>query len=250
MKTKLIVSDLTWMSKPRICLGAITENFETVRPVTPYPGINESFLYLGNNKVIRPFSQITLDLRKHIQDPPHTEDWVFAPEIIEYRGELTEPQQHNLLKKLLDPSIEAIFGTQVEKSNNSSFVNYGTGSRSLGTIKVKAFNGFEVSNFLGSYEYHIHFQDLASVNYRMNITDLTFGYYINWLIRNCNNSIQKTKTMLDQIFNKTDIFLRVGLGRAWHPDNREPKNRCYLFVTGIYSFPDYLEGQCFVDFKT
>jgi hypothetical protein len=42
---------------------------------------------------------------------------------------------------------------------------------------------------------------------------------------------------------RSAVFLRIGLSRGWdrHPD------RCYLQVTGVYSFPDYLQGRCFAD---
>jgi len=34
------------------------------------------------------------------------------------------------------------------------------------------------------------------------------------------------------------------LARGWerYPD------RCYVQITGVYSFPDYLSGRCFADF--
>jgi hypothetical protein len=49
---------------------------------------------------------------------------------------------------------------------------------------------------------------------------------------------------LTRIFNQRTTFLRIGLARLWerYPD------RCYLQVTGIYTFPDYLRGRTFTDF--
>jgi hypothetical protein len=44
------------------------------------------------------------------------------------------------------------------------------------------------------------------------------------------------------------VYLRIGLARHWHPDHEQPKNRCYLQITGVYTFPDYLGGRCFADF--
>jgi ATP-dependent DNA helicase RecQ len=42
------------------------------------------------------------------------------------------------------------------------------------------------------------------------------------------------------------VVLRIGLTRHWdaYPD------RCFLQITGIHTFPDYLEGQTFADFAT
>ena len=49
---------------------------------------------------------------------------------------------------------------------------------------------------------------------------------------------------LTRLFNERTTFLRIGLARHWgkFPD------RCYLQITGIYSFPDYLDGRTFADF--
>ena len=43
---------------------------------------------------------------------------------------------------------------------------------------------------------------------------------------------------------EAEVYLRLGLARAY------PKNQCYLQVTGVYSFPDYLDGRNFADFGT
>ncbi|MGI6627904.1 MAG: hypothetical protein ACOX4K_06115 [Bacillota bacterium] len=40
------------------------------------------------------------------------------------------------------------------------------------------------------------------------------------------------------------VFFRIGLARGW---SRYP-DRCYLQITGVYTFPDYLDGKCFADF--
>ncbi len=43
----------------------------------------------------------------------------------------------------------------------------------------------------------------------------------------------------------SEVFLRIGLARGWkkYPD------RCYLQITGVYVFPDYLHGRCFADLR-
>jgi hypothetical protein len=48
---------------------------------------------------------------------------------------------------------------------------------------------------------------------------------------------------VEHVLQGRQVFLRVGLTRGWakHPD------RHYLQLTGVYSFPDYLQGRCFAD---
>ena len=48
--------------------------------------------------------------------------------------------------------------------------------------------------------------------------------------------------------SKSEVFIRVGLGRAWSKAEDEPKKH-YLFITGVHSFPDYLEGKNYNDFR-
>lgn len=42
----------------------------------------------------------------------------------------------------------------------------------------------------------------------------------------------------------SQVYLRIGLARGWkkYPD------RCFLQITGVYTFPDYLDGKIFADF--
>ena len=46
------------------------------------------------------------------------------------------------------------------------------------------------------------------------------------------------------LLKSKEVLLRIGLARGWeeHPD------RCYIQLTGVYTFPDYLEGKTFADF--
>lgn len=249
METKLIVTDVTQMGGTRICIGAISENWETIRPVLPYPGIDESFLYLEGGEVIRPFSRITLGLLSQTIDPPHTEDWEFPPFVLDHRGELPVDYRINFLNKILDPSVEAIFGTELHEAKGRYFVLHGTGERSLGTIKLNALKNINIRNYDGNYSYNVSFQDGSGRHYWMNITDLSFRYYVKQLIREGHNHFPTISRMIEEKLVNCDIYLRIGLGRGWHPDNSQPQNRCYLFITGLYSFPDYLDGNCFADFK-
>jgi hypothetical protein len=40
----------------------------------------------------------------------------------------------------------------------------------------------------------------------------------------------------------------LGLTRPFQKSDADQK-WCYIQVTGIYTFPDYLEGKCFADFN-
>lgn len=68
--------------------------------------------------------------------------------------------------------------------------------------------------------------------YNLPITDYAFRKYCD------NQRIQKGETTdfishkLQQIFNQSDLFLRVGLSRRY-------KDVYWLLISGLYTFPDY-----------
>jgi len=250
MEVKLIITDVTRMKKPRVCVGAISEDWDSIRPVLPYPGIKESFLYMDNQEVIRPFSRITFDLIKPIVDPPHTEDWQFTPQIISYRGELTTSQRLSFLNKILDPSVKSIFSTEILNTNGSPYVQYGKGKRSLGTVKPERIESVRIFPFGKSISSCIVFCDQEGVKYRFSITDLSFQYYVSQYLSENHNDFTGISNIILEKLENSETFLRIGLGRAWAPDESSAQNRCYVFITGIYSFPDYLGGKCFADFDT
>ncbi len=94
------------------------------------------------------------------------------------------------------------------------------------------------------WDYRLTFTDPRGDTYRLKITDLTWQYYCQSL-RNEKRDPAKIALELTTILQKRDVFLRIGLARGW----KEYPDRCYLQITGIYTFPDYLNGKTFADFQ-
>lgn len=61
------------------------------------------------------------------------------------------------------------------------------------------------------------------------------------------SALPKIAAQLQWWFQKAETWLRLGLTRPWQPAD-EDRAWCFLQVTGIYTFPDYLHGACFADF--
>jgi hypothetical protein len=55
-------------------------------------------------------------------------------------------------------------------------------------------------------------------------------------------STKQINAKLNAIFKNAEVWLRVGVTRPY-------EGWCWLQVTGIYTFPDYLNGKCFADFQ-
>lgn len=58
----------------------------------------------------------------------------------------------------------------------------------------------------------------------------------------CHLSPEKASWRIREQLQETDCYLRIGL-------TREYNGNLWLQVNGIYTFPDYAKGMCFMDYK-
>jgi len=76
MRKKVIMTDLSKIKGSIVCIAGYDYNDRVhVRPVIPYEGINETFLFEGSKLIIKPFAIVEFDFLRHIPNPPHSEDW-------------------------------------------------------------------------------------------------------------------------------------------------------------------------------
>lgn len=242
MKKLVIITDLTRMKEKRVCIAGYDENGNCIRPVLPPPGIKENKLYLRGSHVISPFSVVEFDLLKHLPQPPHTEDYLYNPKSIRFIKHLDEKRKREILTKTLFENVSAIFEVPV-LSDPGHYIIDGQGPRSLGTIQPRrVIKAIHEKSPEGMCKYRLNFIDGQGKSYRLTITDLTWRYY-NDRLRDEGKTPQQISSDLTATLMKSEVFLRIGLARGWEkfPD------RCFLQITGVYSFPDYLKGQTFSD---
>lgn len=244
MITDLIITDLTNMHADRICVAAVDNHSRSIRPLFRNRHLFRNWCNQGN-QTIQPFSRIQVDLIEHRSQPPHTEDWIMADNYLRVQGVLADREKRPLIESTLSPNVASIFGTpimQVERAG--TFVASGQGFRSLGTVLVNNVGKFSHAYYEGHRDYRVSFSDQSGTQYRLKIVDLTFQAYVDHLF-NLQNENDDLEGRINQLFRHRDIFFRIGLARNWgkFPD------RCYLQITGVYAFPDYLHGRCFADFQ-
>jgi hypothetical protein len=245
MKKAMLVTDLTRMSPPWVCVGGYWRDLTPVRPKFLYkPGLREDFLFQGSRPIIRPFAVVELEFLHSDPKPPHTEDWIINPSFIELKeARLPEERARAFLEKILDPDVASIFGTEIH-SEPGYYVRAGEGTRSLGTIRPKRIVSVQYTPKEGNkWDYRICFEDQPGKHYRLAVTDLGFRYYCDYK-RIQGDKPQAIAADLERRLRNATVFLRIGLARGWekYPD------RCYLQITAVHTFPDYLEGRCFADF--
>ena len=245
MKQQIAITDLTRMQKPKVCIAGYARDGTCIRPVIPFQGIGEWFLRKDDRLIIRPFAVVELDFLRRVPESPHTEDW----EIDRLHRRLVTPQlpdekKQRLLEKTARDSVAEIFGADIH-DDFGFYVKAGDGKRSLGTIRPAEVVGlFYEPQDSGTWDYRIVFKDQAAQTYRLAITDLTYRHYLDYGRVELNHPLDDTIARLTRFFNQRTTFLRIGLARGWekYPD------RCYLQVTGIHTFPDYLRGRTYTDF--
>ena len=243
MKKPLVITDLTRMQEGRVCIAGYDRDGNCVRPVLPPPGIHENTLYSRGRPIVYPFAVVEYDLLQKTPHPPHTEDYRYDPASVRLIEGLDEKQKRELLDQTLFQSVGAIFKVPIF-SDIGHYVMDGMGPRSLGTVQpsqVKRVTYEQSSD--EKWKYRLGFVDGGGTTYWLTITDLAFRYYCDYQ----HNEGQSPTTIsynLTSVLRSSEVYLRIGLARGWekYPD------RCFIQITGVYTFPDYLGGRTFADF--
>lgn len=237
MRKTLIITDLTRMYGQRVCIAGLDSGFSCIRPVLP-SGVYQSHLYVGDKLVVRPMAKVSFDFYHVPLDPPHTEDLGFRPDSVASRGLCAADEWENVLQKTSFDSVEEAFAGWLQ---NARWVCPGTGIRSLGTVTQ-----VEVQSV--SPDCRLSFADRVGLVYaNIPIQDLAFRAFTTAMTNRLGSPDAAFQRVRDLLKRASRLYLRLGLARPWQPDSHTGL-RCYLQVTGVHTFPDYLEGKTFADF--
>lgn len=244
-KKTLLITDVTRMWGNRVCVAGIDSDGNSIRPILMDRHITEDWLYTDGQVIIYPFSWVSFKFLKHRPDNPHSEDWIIDPNFKQDVRRASKAEKRRFLRMYSDENVASIFGAEIQH-NPGSYIREGEGNRSLGTVHVNVIHFFYGINDFGRWDYRITFMDQAKEQYSLRVTDLSFRYY-------CDFMRDKEKVGPDRISNQLQermisnlTFLRIGLAR---PNWPEFPHSCFLQITGVYTFPDYLDGRCFADFR-
>ncbi|MCA1668654.1 MAG: hypothetical protein LC793_14900 [Thermomicrobia bacterium] len=246
MKAALTITDLTRMQRDRVCVAGYLPDNTCIRAVFAKGGLTEGWLRVRGQVAIRPFAVIEFDIqgKASMPLPPHTEDRIIDSTHRVRRGVLTPEERAEWCAKAEERDVAAIFGAAIH-NEDGHFVLAGEGMRSLGTVRVKRLEEVQFSpGANGRWQYRLAFTDQSGQRYRLPVTDLAFRAYLDYLRDQRAVPPEMVAHRLIAILRTNPVFLRIGLARGWE---RFP-DRCYLQITGVYSFPDYLTGRCFADF--
>jgi hypothetical protein len=235
------------MGGNRVCIAGITDDRRIIRPEFDNAAIMEDWLFKDDKPIVKPFVRVKIDLLEHRPDPPHTEDWIIHPNHKKFERELALDERHGLLEEIASTSATDIFGIEIGHEHGLGFfIPYGQGTRSLGTLRPRLIYDFVHTIYDAKLDYRLGFRDWQNQDYRLKITDLSLRYYVDHLRIQEQMSYQQISDQITNVLKSSQVFLQLGLARGgWdqHP------GFCHLQINGVYTFPDYLDGRCFADFR-
>ena len=245
MKQKLVITDLTQMPDwDKVCVVGITDSGETIRPVCE-KGFLKAYLYRNHRLTVFPGAIVELTVLADRAQPPHSEDKIIDPNSIQSLGQCNSKQWELTLGKNCFNSIYDIFEGHLRYGK---WVAPGTQTRSIATLANPVINSVEIVEDGGAVKSRLQFTDTTNTQYFLPISDLAFREL-------CYMSIKRNKKSVSDVINyiaaklqqTKRTYLRIGLARPWKNDYTGEEH-CYMQITGIFTFPDYLGGKNFSNY--
>ncbi len=243
MKKPIVITDVTRMQEGRVCIAGYDQHGQCIRPVLPPPGIHESTLIGASCPIIFPSAKVEFEFTQPTPQPPHTEDIRYDPASVKFIERQPEERWRKMLEATLFNSVGTIFEQPI-LTDPGHYVMDGRGPRSLGTLRPqRTLKAIYEQSSEGKWKYRLGFIDSEHQTYWLTVTDLAWRYFCDHK-RQAGSAPHDVAAHLTQVLHASAVYLRVGLARGWekYPD------RCYLQLTGVHTFPDYLEGKTFADF--
>ena len=242
MRELLAITDVTHMWEDVVCIAGVTQDFRCIRPVTD-GGVRIWSLYKRKKPIIYPGSKVWMDFSEAEMDPPHIEDKTFDPLAVEHKDAFSQHHWETLLRKISYGSVQDVFDGNLRERR----VQPGTDTRSLGTIK-----NVDVQNITAERRYdrttlRMDFEDeTGDLHQRFPVNDLAFRGLFGELADQHTWEQRAAEVLLGRIREADRVYLRVGLARPTEIGDYE--KACWVQVTGVYTFPDYLNGRTWADF--
>lgn len=241
MRQRMVVTDLMAVDAGVSVAGYLPDPGKSVRPVPPRgSGFPWRSMVDVNGVPIEPFSEVEINLGDFLPNPPFLETvLVDSLDGLQVVRHLTISEQHRLLLGTLSNSVEAIFGTEIFKHR---YTRPGSGIASIGTIRTDhiSYVNLDADANIRRDRYDIEFRDGAGVRYSLRVTDLAFREFCRRQRSPDRRDIAALRVR-ERVNRSREIYLRLGLSLPFQP--RGSDARCYLVITGVHTFPTYLDGS-------
>ena len=184
-------------------------------------------LFIERELVIFPGAKVAFILGSGISQPPHVEDIIFEATSIENIGKATAKSCKELLMQTATHYIAEVFPNIQDRC-----VPPGSPGPSIGTFVPAEIPTLNCDYYKDPPRPRMRFIDQGgTVKNNVPITDLAFRSMFDFYLAKYNGDCEKTVKLLNSKLADHDIYLRLGLSRAF-------RGCCWLQVNGIHTFPD------------
>lgn len=223
---KVIITDLTRFStKDKVCTAAIDiETGECLRPIPYLSSDRCAELNIQPGAILQ--GDITL---QNGSTNPHIEDAQYSK--LQFHGPCSADDFKNILDRSLSPSVSSGFGVNFD--DNQKHIPLGTKANcSIITIKVLPYQIRIHEDQFKPGKIKCSFTDNTGAQFKyLSITDRGFFDYAQ-----AHQNDDRLPELQNFLQSQDEIYLRVGLGRAYQVGER---NGYWLQVNGIYTFPSF-----------
>ena len=244
MRELIAITDVTEMWASQVCIAGVTQELDCIRPVVE-GGVQIWDLYKDDQPIIFPGAKVWMDFSPAQIAPPHIEDRAFDPQTVEYKDAFKDKHWETLLRKTSHDSVHSIFDGNL----NERRVAPGVQTRSLGTIGGVTILKLDVDvRHDRRAVLRMEFKDASGdIHSRFPVNDLAFRGIFSQLMENPRTASRAADSLMSKLARADRTYLRIGLARPTRI-GRYPET-CWVQVTGVYTFPDYLDGRNWSDFK-
>ena len=246
MRELIAITDVTEMWASQVCVAGITQELDCIRPVVE-GGVQIWDLYKDDQPIIFPGAKVWMDFSPAQIAPPHIEDRAFDPRTVEFKDAFDDKHWETLLRKTSSESVQAIFDGNLKERR----VAPRTRTRSLGTIgdvRILSLNVDMRYEGKGRRVLRMSFEDASRNVYKgFPVNDMAFRGVFKQLLRTYRTMPRAVSSLLERLKKSDRTYLRIGLARPTAIGNY-PES-CWVQVTAVYTFPDYLDGRNWSDFK-
>ena len=244
VKKRLVITDLTYMWDDEICIGGVDREGDCIRPITR-EGVRRGHILDDGELTAYPGALVEFDLTPvSVAMPPHIEDWYFEPSETRHIVDCTDAQWENILRRGCFGSVDEIFDGYLEGDRR---VPVDADTRSLGTLCSPRATHVWVDDRYGRRQFRLDFEDGSGKRYDgYPVNDLAFRTFLQDRIDALGDDGKASDAVLAALQNAERLYLRIGLARPRQMGSYPMA--CWTQVTGVYTFPDYLDGRTFADF--
>ena len=248
MEQKILITDLTAMSGDRVCIAGIDREWNTIRPVFTRSSPTRRHLQRNGQVVIRPRAVVAMQLEPLANpEAPHIEDCLWTqPYSARFVQLLEEARWQRAVQYLAEDCSRPLFGARLQRlgRDRNRVTRPEDATYSLATVRCTGditFR-FSVKERNSGFRYALWFHDdKGEVYENIPVTDLALRAWANSGFFQGADAQGISDELSAKLNAANSVHLRVGLGREY-------KNKLWLQVNGIFSFPDWLAGRCFADF--